>query len=1176
MKITISALLVLLLSVIGLSDVIGQDTTVVQTFTFNDITKRRGEFVFPDGSESYRKILMKYTLKCDPRTTRDQYDCGEWDYLTYNYVYGHNGVLDSTRKTHSYYLENSVATDSISYIERVFYDYYRETQYTIRHTGTTSVSRDTVGKGNGSTDLTFASAEQVGRSQYIWKASELLAAGLTAGNITGIQLDVAQLGSEMRNFEVKIGHTRIDSLTNQTFINTGLARAYRHNKSFSSTGFKDLQFLTPFVWNGLDNVVIDFSFEGEAKGTNTVVKSELMTFDAGLAVAGSNSYLNFNGNPQWVNLNSEPTITGSKARTIEVWAKIDKFNNAGLFQAGTSGTGKDFSLRTTTTVDQFKAQVWGGGDFTFSFPGAQGKWHHYAMVYDGSTVSIYIDGNFIKSKTTALVTASTDFRVGRWQGSYLFGQLDELRVWDKALTSNTLKQWMNKSVDNSHGDYANLIGYYNFNEGSGLHVADISPKANPKGTLTGLPSWKRYTPQDQFLNKKVSKERPNVIFERGVYTSVLDSTYSMDSVARNPVNLTLFENPAGGVQVPNNSPIHPSLATTNKLVWKANDYSDTYDKATGKRLSWKFIPADTTIKQITKEWYTPDYRIEIGRYITPYGIGLSLGPNGFTWWYDVTDYVQYLRDTVDFQAGNTQELIDLQFLFIKGTPAREVLQVNRVWGQSSSYSYRSLDNDSRLSDTKIDLHKDSKHYRVKTRFTGHGHHSDDGNYPHCCEWKDNTHTLIVNGKKFSDWHIWQTNDCALNPVYPQGGTWLGAREGWCPGDVVKENEFEITDEVSGNSVNLDYSITPVPSNNQKMGNGNYHVAIHMVQYGKANFVNDIEVYDVITPNADGIKSRKGVLCDNPKVVIRNGGSDDLTSAEIRYRVAGGEVQVFKWTGKLKFMEMEQVEIPINEEGFFTGNGSSVFNVRVCNPNGKLDENSENDEMNVAYEIPKVYSGKVVIVLTTNNRPSENSYTVKDINGKIVYEKKSGQLAANKTYNDTLDLAEGCYRFQLDDAANNGLYYGNFSNQGSGLIRFLILKPQGGIDVEPFKNNFGRSLRHAFSIDKKLGEYAVKNTSDETWDCSFPDGTEEYVAGNNLSLFPNPSKGSVFVELMNLKGNYELSVVSVVGHTVMKRDVQVDGYYLKEYKFNDQAPGVYILQLKGEGRLITRRFVIEGN
>ena len=123
-------------------------------------------------------------------------------------------------------------------------------------------------------------------------------------------------------------------------------------------------------------------------------------------------------------------------------------------------------------------------------------------------------------------------------------------------------------------------------------------------------------------------------------------------------------------------------------------------------------------------------------------------------------------------------------------------------------------NDEALEPISIDVHPNAARQKVIARLTGHGHNSNTGAYPHCCEWKDNTHSLYVNNNMATDWYIWQTNACAFNPVYPQGGTWPGAREGWCPGDLVKNFEYDITDMVSGNSYDLDYRITPVPANNQ--------------------------------------------------------------------------------------------------------------------------------------------------------------------------------------------------------------------------------------------------------------------------------------------------------------------------------------------------------------------------
>ena len=55
------------------------NVTRIQTLTFDSVLTRQGTWQFPDASKKYRKIIMNYTLKCDPKTAHDAYNCGEWD-----------------------------------------------------------------------------------------------------------------------------------------------------------------------------------------------------------------------------------------------------------------------------------------------------------------------------------------------------------------------------------------------------------------------------------------------------------------------------------------------------------------------------------------------------------------------------------------------------------------------------------------------------------------------------------------------------------------------------------------------------------------------------------------------------------------------------------------------------------------------------------------------------------------------------------------------------------------------------------------------------------------------------------------------------------------------------------------------------------------------------------------
>ncbi|MBK6833827.1 MAG: hypothetical protein IPG89_05940 [Bacteroidetes bacterium] len=46
--------------------------------------------------------------------------------------------------------------------------------------------------------------------------------------------------------------------------------------------------------------------------------------------------------------------------------------------------------------------------------------------------------------------------------------------------------------------------------------------------------------------------------------------------------------------------------------------------------------------------------------------------------FDVSDYRTLLADSVHIAAGNWQELLDMQFFMIKGTPPRDVVDIQNL------------------------------------------------------------------------------------------------------------------------------------------------------------------------------------------------------------------------------------------------------------------------------------------------------------------------------------------------------------------------------------------------------------------------------------------------------------------------------------------------------------------
>ena len=317
---------------------------------------------------------------------------------------------------------------------------------------------------------------------------------------------------------------------------------------------------------------------------------------------------------------------------------------------------------------------------------------------------------------------------------------------------------------------------------------------------------------------------------------------------------------------------------------------------------------------------------ELGSFITPYGKRLKMGgENGWTWVYDVTDYAPLLKGMVDLKSGNNQELLDMKFIFIEGTPPRDVISVENLypWGL---YKYGELADDSILKARKVLLNPDADAYMLRARISGHGHSGPRN----CCEWDSKTHTYFIGEWDHFRWNVW--TDCGFNPIYPQGGTWPFDRAGWCPGTRVDEYDFELTPFVHpGDTVSIDYGIEMYKDNGEK--DGEFRMSHQLFTYGPPNRNIDAAIEDIIAPSSKDSWSRVNPICSNPLVIIRNLGAIPLKIAMIRYGLTGGPKLEFVWNGDLAFLETEEVYLPAPDWKKFE-NGLE-FEIELIAPNKAL-------------------------------------------------------------------------------------------------------------------------------------------------------------------------------------------------------------------------------------------------
>lgn len=1132
-------LLNILLLVFCSSLVLAQDTTIVQTLDFSDITKRRGWYIFPQDT-TYEKVLMYYTLKCDAATTQDNFSCGEWDYTTYTNLYQHENVGSSR------YLLNGSYPDTINFTNSPTYTYYEQNQYFIVYDGVTSESNNTVGTGTNSTTQTFDASNTNNKAQYLWTATELLGSGLTAGNISKLKIDITALGSNMNYLSVKMKNSSLTTLSEYSYENTGLTELYLMNTQFTATGIDSINLSTPFNWDGTSNVVIDFSFNNTSTGTGTVLNGETTASNMGVHSTQEDGYLKFEWG-DYVNIPASALANINNEVTISFWQFGDPNSqpqNSYAFEGRDSNNNRVLNVHLPWSNSRVYWDAGNSGtssndriDQAANFSDFAGQWNQWAFTKNTATGSmkVYLNGVLWHSGTgkTRTMAGITHFKIagqaspgnyGRYDGS-----INNFEIWNKELSQTDIQNWMNKDIDATHPFYSNLQAYYKFDDLTGNLATDATGNGHI-GTLIGLPQWKSLKGNELYRNLATTNERPILTFTQGVYTTHVDSTLTSDSIENSQVSIIQY-----GTSI-NTSTTGITLTEIDTTFgWQAG-WTYTYNQY-GNKVDSTFT---TFTNQFLNNYSATTFQLQ--NYVTPYGIGLNLGSNGFKWIYDVTDYQRFLHDTVEISAGNQQELIDVKFIMIKGTPPRDVIKMEQVW--LGDYQHSNIANDISMPAVDIDLDPMASSFRIKTRTSGHWF----GGFQNCAEFCPKLHHLEIDGTQRFQWNNWKS-DCGENPVIDQGGTWIYDRAGWCPGTFTDTYDHELTPYViPGTTISLNYGMETTAGGME----GNYRTSVQLVTYGGTNFSLDARVDEIISPNDWEYHKRVNPICADPKIFIQNTGATTLTSLTITYNVEGGATESYNWTGSLDFMEKEEVTLPILSQSFWaTSSTNNVFEVSVSGPNGGIDEYLKNNSASSTFEKPEIYTGKFYLQITTNNAASDNSYTIKDDQGNIVMS-RSG-MANSTTYRDTVDLPKGCYVLDFIDSGENGLsFFAN--NDGNGSIRFQYIAPASPW-AKVFNANFGSFIKHYFSID-------------------YPVNVDVYNKFQEVTVSPNPSHDIFNVSIGGFENEtVNVGVYNTIGEILMSESATSSNNTIKtSFDLSDLPNGIYFVRVFGEGSYTVKKII----
>lgn len=138
---------------------------------------------------------------------------------------------------------------------------------------------------------------------------------------------------------------------------------------------------------------------------------------------------------------------------------------------------------------------------------------------------------------------------------------------------------------------------------------------------------------------------------------------------------------------------------------------------------------------------------------------------------------------------------------------------------------------------------------------------------------------------------------------------------------------------NANNRRLDIHLDPA-------GNGSATSLAGATQPCASTVTLDASVAVILEPSAD--------ICGanfTPQVTLRNAGTVNLSSCQIKYQVTGSALQTFNWSGNLS--SNSTVNIDLNT--VVASPGTNTFTAYSNNPNGSNDQNPSNDSKSVVFD-----------------------------------------------------------------------------------------------------------------------------------------------------------------------------------------------------------------------------------
>ncbi|ULC60695.1 choice-of-anchor D domain-containing protein [Flaviramulus sp. BrNp1-15] len=221
----------------------------------------------------------------------------------------------------------------------------------------------------------------------------------------------------------------------------------------------------------------------------------------------------FDGSVDYIDVEDNLDLNTSNF-TVSAWIKRDSgTSDASIVSKRNAANTEGYDLRLDGSSRLSFTVNGGTGSLTSSVSIPADEWHQVAVIYSGGTATLYIDG--VADTSAALpspVATSQAFLIAAADGydpdttDFFAGNIDEVRVWDRALSAVQLRYIMNQEISNDvtlaleYGDvipttitkneissipWTDLAGYYPMSVYTYTNTNDLSGNGN-QGALRNL------------------------------------------------------------------------------------------------------------------------------------------------------------------------------------------------------------------------------------------------------------------------------------------------------------------------------------------------------------------------------------------------------------------------------------------------------------------------------------------------------------------------------------------------------------------------------------------------------------------------------------------------------------------------------------------------------------------